>query len=93
MDKQQIIKHLDDFCSDITVKGNTIYLDRLLTVGITVADETMTVFWETPTGRSRKQVYTDINSMDDIVDVWSEFMHHWNKTADRLRKALVQGSI
>lgn len=93
MNQQEIIKQLHKFCSDITVNGNTIYLDRLLTVGITVENNSMTVFWETPTGRSRKQTYTEIDSWDDIIDVWSEFMHHWNKTANRLRQSLIQGTV
>jgi hypothetical protein len=90
---QTTIITIDGFCSDITVNNNTIYLDRLLTVGITVEDSTMTVFWETPKGKQRQQVYADITNLDDVVSVWSEFMHHWNKTANQLRKALIQGTV
>jgi hypothetical protein len=93
MNQQEIIRQLNNLCSDIIIQDDTIYLDRLLTVGITVSDNSVTVFWETPAGKPRKETYTNITSITDIVDVWSEFMHHWNRTANRLRKALIQGTV
>ena len=97
MNKHEILRHLAGFCPDITVDGERyVYINNNFVCGLEVSDDTLSIFYPYRK-KERIDVYGNINGYDDIIAVWSEFMHRWNKINNRLRKdklnKLIQGSV
>ena len=86
MNKHEILRHLNGFCQDITVDGERyVYINNNFVCGLEVSDDTLAIFYP-HRNKERIEVYDKINSYDDIVAVWSEFMSRWNKINNKLRK-------
>ena len=81
MNPQEILMAIDDVASDIEIKNDLVYFNGLYTVGMKIHDDSsVDIFWTTPTGREKKESF-QINSQDQISDLWATFIYRWDKLA------------
>lgn len=100
MNQQEILRLISGFCPDITVdSGRYVHLDNNFVCGMEIMDNAIGVFYP-HRNKEKVDLYTDINNYDDIVSVWSEFMHRLDKVNAKLRKLrtdelrqLIQGTV
>lgn len=100
MNQQEILRLISGFCPDIHVdSGRYVYTNNNFVCGLEIMDNAIGVFYPYR-NREKIDLYTDINDYDDIISVWSEYMHRLDKVNAKLRKLhteelrkLVQGSV
>jgi hypothetical protein len=92
MDKQEIIRHIHAFCTDVELNNDCIYLDNIYVCGLRIGDDSITVFYPS-NKREKSEEYTGINNYDDIIAVWSEFMHRLKRVRKTLNDTLIQCSF
>ena len=100
MDKHEILRLINGFCPDITVDSERyVYTSNNFVCGLEVMDNAIAIFYP-HRNKEKVELYKDINNYDDIVGVWSEYMHRLDIINAKLRKLhtaelrkLVQGRI
>lgn len=91
MNKQEILRHLSGFCSDIEVDNERfIYTDNIYVTGMEILDNAIIVFY--PHYKKEKcDLYPNIDNYDDIIAVWSEYRSRVDKIRKRLQNDLIKG--
>lgn len=97
MNKQEILRHLSGFCSDITVDAERyVYADNNFLCGLEIMDDAIGVFYP-HRNKEKIDLYTGIDNYEDIVSVWAEYRDRAEKISKRMRKAelekLLQGTV
>jgi hypothetical protein len=83
MNKQEILKHISDFCPDIEVDGDKIYTDNIYVCGLELTDDAISIFYPYH-HKEKSEVYRGINNYADILDIWAEYRFRLNKVKSKL---------
>jgi hypothetical protein len=84
MNKQEILKHISDFCPDIEVDDERyVYTDNIYVCGLEIMNDAISIFYPYHS-KEKCELYRGINNYADILDIWAEYRFRLNKVKSKL---------